>query len=199
MNIAILENYNRVVLPNDEVYCLGDCMLGGADKLEAGLVLMRSLNGKLHIVRGNHDTDKRIEAYHRLPNVVEMQNAIYLKYNGYHFYFSHFPTMTSNVDDKGLKHCTLGLCGHSHVTDRWAHWEYGAYHAEVDCHNMSPCLLDDIIKDMKQHQNAISGQAMFDSGKCVKCENYILGNCSTVFTKQPCPGFNDYRDSMIIH
>ena len=61
-------------------------MLGGPDKLNDGLNMLVALNGRLHLVRGNHDSDKRWAAYSTLPNVVEQSNAIYLKYKGFHFY-----------------------------------------------------------------------------------------------------------------
>lgn len=71
MNDTIIANHNNVVKPEDDVYLLGDLLLGGPDNLEKGLEMIRSLNGRLHLVRGNHDTDKRWEAYAALPNVVE--------------------------------------------------------------------------------------------------------------------------------
>ena len=156
MNEILIENYNKIIPTNAEVYILGDCVLGGANKLESGAELIKRLHGNLHIVRGNHDSDKRVEMYKALPNVVEIQNSIYLKYNGYHFYLSHFPSMTSNYDDnKGLKHRTLNLCGHSHTKDRWLHWATGSYHCEVDAHNNNPILLDDIIQDMKEYSKQL--------------------------------------------
>ena len=69
----------------------------------------------------------------------------------YHFYLSHYPTLTANLDDsKPLRARTINLCGHSHATDPFADWEKGCiYHCEVDAHNGFPVSLDTIIKDMK--------------------------------------------------
>ena len=85
MNKTIIDNFNSVVAPDDDLFLLGDLLLGGSTSLEDGLGLLTWLNGKLHLVRGNHDSDKRWAAYKTLPNVVEMENAIFLKYNKYHF------------------------------------------------------------------------------------------------------------------
>lgn len=152
MNTAILQNHNSIIKPEDEVYLLGDLLLGGNAKLEEGLALIAQLNGKLHLIRGNHCTDTRWAAYQKLPNVVEFENAIYLKYNKQHFYLSHYPTITSNHDyNKPLTQRLLNLCGHSHTKDKWQDADKGfIYHVEVDAHNNYPISIDTIIQDFKE-------------------------------------------------
>ena len=60
MNMAVVSNWNSVVTNEDDVYILGDLMLGDN---EAGISLLKMLNGKLHIILGNHDTESRRELY----------------------------------------------------------------------------------------------------------------------------------------
>ena len=153
MNNQIVQNFNSIVKFDDDVYILGDLLLGGSEHFEDGLDLISALNGKLHIVRGNHDSDKRWNAYKALHNVIETENAIYLKYNKYHFYLSHYPTLTANNDyDKPLKARLINLCGHSHTTDIWQDWDKGyIYHCELDCHNNYPVHIDTVINDIKKH------------------------------------------------
>ena len=128
-------------------------LLGGSTSLEDGLGLLTWLNGKLHLVRGNHDSDKRWAAYKELDNVVEIETAMYLKYGKYHFYLSHFPSLCSNWDDKGLKHCTINLCGHTHTTDPFADMDKGLiYHVEVDAHDNYPVCIDKVIEDLKHYR-----------------------------------------------
>jgi len=148
MNDAIITNFNEVVTPDDDVYILGDLMLGGADKLDEGLNLISKLNGNLHLVRGNHDTDKRWEAYKELHNVIEQQNAIYLKYKGFHFYMSHYPTMTANLEKETLKQCTINLFGHTHQKTNFYEEIPFVYHVGVDSHNNFPVNIEDAIRDM---------------------------------------------------
>lgn len=148
MNTVILQNHNSIIKPEDDVYLLGDLLLGGNAKLEEGLALIAQLNGKLHLVRGNHDTDTRWEAYKSLPNVVEMQNAIYLDYHKYHFYLSHFPTLTANLEKESLRQCTLNLYGHTHQIDNFFEGRPYMYHVGVDSHNCAPVLIDNIIENM---------------------------------------------------
>lgn len=150
MNEAIIENHNKIIKPEDEVYCLGDCVLGGADSLESGLEIMRALNGKLHLVRGNHDTAKRWAAYSTLPNVVEQQNAIYLNYRKYHFYMSHFPSLTANLEKENLHQCTINLFGHNHSQSKFYNDIPFMYCCCLEAHNNYPVNLDEAIEDMKQ-------------------------------------------------
>ena len=149
MNEAIIKRHNSVVDYDDDVYCLGDCMLGDN---ELGLKCIKSLKGKIHIIRGNHCTNVRNELYKTCYNVVEVLGyANILKYGGYHFYLSHYPTLTSNYDiDKPLKRRMISLCGHTHTKDKFQDMNKGLiFHVELDAHNCYPILLDDIIEDIQ--------------------------------------------------
>ena len=152
MNESIIKNHNQIVTQEDIVYCLGDCMLGNN---EEGVNCLKQLNGNLHIIRGNHCTDQRILFYKECPNVLDIQNSAYLRYNDYHFYLTHYPTLTSNFDfDKPLKARLINLCGHSHIQNPFEDWDkYNApiYHCELDAHNCTPISLDQIIQDIQKH------------------------------------------------
>lgn len=149
MNEAIIAKHNSIVSPEDDVIVLGDLMLNDTEK---GIECVNRLNGNLHIVYGNHETAARIEAYANFKMGTEFWGyAIPYKYKKYIFYLSHYPTLTSNLDnDKPLKARVINLCGHSHTQDRWADWDKGLiYHVEMDAHNCYPVLLDDIIEEIK--------------------------------------------------
>ena len=145
MNKSIITLYNNIVQPDDEVYVLGDLMLGDLDE---GLNCIQQLNGHLHIVRGNHDTDRRWEAYKNLSNVVELENAIYLKWHKYHFYLSHFPTFTGNIEKEALTQMTINLYGHTHQKNNFYNDIPYMYHVGIDSHNCCPVSIDTIIKEM---------------------------------------------------
>ena len=152
MNEAIIERHNAVVSSDDDVYVLGDLSLGGGgnEVLEAAQRLIERLNGRIHIVLGNHDTPKRIEMYQKCANVVEVCGyAAMLRYKGYHFYLSHFPTLTSNLEKETLKQCTINLFGHTHQSSNFHEDRPYMYHTGCDSHNCSPVLLDDAIEEMK--------------------------------------------------
>ena len=154
MNENIIKHFNERVTAEDDVYILGDLCLGGGSKevMEQNKSLIERLNGKLHIIRGNHDTDRRMEMYKTCSNIVECGGlwADYIKYNGYHFYMSHFPTITSNLEKESLKQCTCCLFGHTHQTTNFYYDMPMVYHVGVDSHDCYPCNLDDIIIEMKE-------------------------------------------------
>ena len=147
MNEAIVQRYNSLVLPDDDIYVLGDLMLGPSD---ASLKYIERLNGRLHIVWGNHDTDSRKAKYAELPNVVESNYATMLKYKKHHFYMSHYPTLTGNLEKESLTQMTLNLFGHTHQKTNFHMDMPFMYHVGIDSHNCFPVLLDDIIEEMHQ-------------------------------------------------
>ena len=153
MNEVIIQHHNALVRPGDDVYVLGDSSLGGGDTqiLAANKALIERLNGRLHIIRGNHDTDRRVAMYESCKNVVgPVLYADMLHYKGYHFYLSHFPTLTSNLEKESLKQCTCNLFGHTHQTTNFHLDIPYLYHVGVDSHNCYPVFIDDIIEEMNK-------------------------------------------------
>ena len=153
MNETIIERFNATVSSDDDVYILGDICLGGGtlEVLAANKALIERLNGKLHIIRGNHDTNPRIAMYETCANVVEpVKYADMIHYKKYHFYLSHYPTMTANLEAESLHQCTLNLFGHTHQNRNFYNDIPMYYHVGVDSHNCYPVLLDDIINEMKE-------------------------------------------------
>lgn len=150
MNEAIIERFNEVITDDDDLYLLGDCMLGDND---TSVECLKRLKGRIHIVLGNHDTDTREQIYRALPNVVEVEMAIRLRYKKLHFYLSHFPTITSNLDKESIYQCTLNLFGHVHTKSNFYYDMPTNYHVGVDSHDCRPVLIDDIIEEIKAKAN----------------------------------------------
>lgn len=145
---AIIENWNKIIRPNDKVYVLGDLMLNDN---EAGIEKIKQLKGQIYVVRGNHDSEVRVNLYNNCNNIIKVTEGQFLRYGKYHFYLSHYPTLCSNFDnEKPLKTRMISLCGHSHSQDAFANWDKGLiYHVELDAHNNFPVSIDSIIKDIK--------------------------------------------------
>ena len=151
MNEATVERHNSLVAPGDEVYVLGDLCLGGgeADIAQKNKELIERMNGNLHIILGNHDTPARIKMYATCKNVIDIKYADMIHYSGYHFYLSHFPTLTGNLEKESLKQCTCNLFGHTHQCNNFFEDRPYMYHVGTDSHNCYPVLLDDAIEEMK--------------------------------------------------
>lgn len=151
MNKAIVSNWNSVVGPEDDVYHLGDVMLG---QNEVGLSYLKQLKGYIHIIRGNHDTDARWDSYIDCYNVVEICNAKYLKIYKQNFFLCHYPTMTSNLEKTAaLKEHLLCLYGHTHQQNNFYNGLPFCYHVGVDSHNCTPVSLEQVLADIQTEAN----------------------------------------------
>lgn len=142
---AIIENWNSIVSDEDDVYILGDLMLN--DNIH-GIECLKKLKGKKHIIYGNHDTETRKALYAEIGECIGWATVI--KYKKYHFYLSHYPTLTGNLDDcnKSMKEKVINLCGHSHASNKFQDADKGfIYHCELDAHANFPVALNDILED----------------------------------------------------
>ena len=149
---AIVGNHNAIVKDEDDVYVLGDLMLGDN---EYGLQMIKSLKGKLHIILGNHDTDTRIKLYEQLPNVVEITYAKVIKIGKQHYYLSHYPTMTANYDDKPYHNHMINLYGHTHQQTNFYNNNPFMYHVGVDSHDCYPVSIEQINEDIHDKVNEL--------------------------------------------
>ena len=147
----IIKRWNEVVTAEDDVYILGDLMLG--DNAH-GIQCLSQLNGKLHILTGNHCTAARQKLYHTLENMVEFCGcATTIKYQKKQLYLSHYPTITSNMEANPHQ-AVFNLYGHTHQTTNFYNGQPFMYHVGVDSHNCYPVLLDDVITEIKNEIDA---------------------------------------------
>lgn len=153
MNEAIITRNNELVSPDDTLIICGDLMLGGSENLEKGIEMLNCMNGKKLIVGGNHDTRARREAY--LKENIPVFDAYAFTYRKYHFYASHYPTLTGNLEQESLKQVTCNLFGHTHQTTNFYNEIPFIYHVGVDSHNCYPVHLDTVIEDMKQQASSL--------------------------------------------
>ena len=146
MNDAIISNWNNMITDDDIVYVLGDLMLGGPDKMEDGLDLLRQLKGKIHVIIGNHDTDNRIDKYFEVDNIKSVNFGGRLKYRGRSFFLSHYPTEVSNLEASPYE-CVINLHGHTHSKSKFYDGKPYMYNVALDAHDNKPVLIDDILDD----------------------------------------------------
>lgn len=144
---AVVGNWNSVVSDEDDVYVLGDIMLNDN---ENGCRLWNQLKGNKFVIIGNHDSAVRIELLKTCPNTTVLGYADIIKYDGFTFYLSHYPTITSSFErDKRLKIGEINLCGHTHTKDRFVDIGKGRiYHCELDAHDNRPVAITEIISDL---------------------------------------------------
>ena len=203
MNEAYVQKWNETVTAEDDIYVLGDLMLGDTSNIE----YLKRLNGKIHVVLGNHDTSNREKMYRELPNVVEVAEVgIRLKYKKHHFVLTHYPMMTGNLEEESLKQMSLNLYGHTHQTSNFYNDMPFMYHVGVDSHDGVPVLLDDVIEEMYAKvkeciafldEEPAEQVVPVDQSRCGKCvyevlvcgENDFYGNCPKYKRDPPDGGF----------
>jgi len=104
MNEGLIENWNSTVSERDTVYHLGDFSF-----LKSGptLDVLRRLNGKIHLIRGNHD--KSLNQY-ILAHFASVSDLKEVRVGEYRIICSHYALMTWDKMYRG----SWMLHGHSH-------------------------------------------------------------------------------------
>ncbi len=157
MNEAIIKNINDKVSRNDNLYILGDIMLG--QNTDEGIMCLSRLQGNKFIILGNHDTDAKVELIKKVPDVTILGLASLYKYGGRKFYLSHYPTCTENFSieknsgkmkfTKPLGKQTVNLSGHTHSDKLWDERTF-SYNVSLNAHNNYPVSIEEIIEDCRQ-------------------------------------------------
>ena len=153
MNQAIVDRFNSVIHPEDTLYILGDVMLNDNIKAEQYLA---QIKGKKIFIRGNHDTNPRVEIYKKYTNE-EIKWADVIKIKKRNIYLSHYPTYTANTDDVPNK-ILLNFHGHTHQTYNFSTDGSYMYHVGVDSHDCYPVLVDDIFEDIKKERESVENE-----------------------------------------
>ena len=143
MNETIISNWNSVVKEIDEVWVLGDFFMGMLTEIEP---ILKRLNGKIHLVRGNHDQKNRIKIYEE--NGIDVHDIAYLQYKGRYFILCHFPNESEEfvrmvVEDNSE---VVWLYGHVHSKAPKGYVN-GTYHVGVDTNNLTPISIQQIWEE----------------------------------------------------
>ena len=142
MNKTLIQNWNKKVSYNDEVYILGDFTMKGAEIASACL---HSLCGKKYLIRGNHDQFVDRAAF-ETGLFAAVRDYMEITYLNTRFILFHYPIVEWNGYRKGA----IALHGHQHN-----HKEYNIenrkkgilrYDVGVDANAMEPVSAEEIIR-----------------------------------------------------
>ena len=99
----LVQNFNAVVHKDDTVYILGD--ICHHMKMEQADDLIRKLNGKKYLIKGNHDKnyDPRLFA--------DIRDFMTVSVNGQYFALMHYPMLSWPKKNSG----SIQLHGHIHA------------------------------------------------------------------------------------
>jgi calcineurin-like phosphoesterase family protein len=109
MDEALINNWNAIVKPTDEVWDLGDFSFGTYNQTVS---ILKRLNGKHNFIMGNHDKtitkNKHDLLSHGYFNSIQDYKEI--KFNRKHLVLFHFGQRVWNRSH----HSSIHLYGHSH-------------------------------------------------------------------------------------
>lgn len=139
-NEKLIENIRTCVEENDEFFILGDLTLGD---LDAAAPYLRQIPGHVHVILGNHDTERRIAFYQSLG--WDVQFATRIRWKKYHFYLSHYPTNCANDGEDKLSLATINIYGHTHQDWNWRLEEPFSYCVCPEANKNRPYEISNIV------------------------------------------------------
>lgn len=150
MNESLIKNWNEKIGPEDEVYILGDMMMGNSAYWESTL---NKLKGKLHLIVGNHDR-KFIKQSYVQERMIWIKDYYELRVedkDGHNkksqlIILSHYAMLAWN----GSYRNSFMLYGHSHTRLDHMNTNVRRLDVGVDGHNYYPWSYQEI----KEHMNA---------------------------------------------
>jgi len=123
MDQALIENWNRVVGPDDVIYHLGDFCLGG---IEMATKYFRQLNGQIYVLGNVWHHDRRWLTYLKSMNVYSKSNhRIRLRPSIAVYEFHEWPTNDNFYQILIMCHYPMAI---------WDRKHYGAWHVHGHSH-----------------------------------------------------------------
>lgn len=155
----MVNNHNSVVKDDDIVFFLGDLSHGRTQTKEALEMIIKNMNGKKVLIKGNHDNFSNYFYEELFDEVKE-----YFEYNG--IFMSHYPCYESKwtsdiekshieyIKDKEIKLIIHGHC-HNKNPDDWETDGYKRLNVCVDYtpNNYTPVDITNIFKEVNNGNN----------------------------------------------
>lgn len=146
MDETLIQNWNRRVGPQDEIYILGDLTMKGVTYAES---ILRRLNGRKYLVCGNHDRFVRQQSFD--CGLFEwVGDYCELDHEGRTFVLFHYPMLEWNHFFRGAFH----LHGHQHNSADYNLAERAAglrrFDVGVDANGFAPVSVQEIIDFFEQ-------------------------------------------------
>lgn len=138
MDNTIINNWNTTVSDNDIVYVLGDLAYKNVNEY------LNKLNGKIILIKGNHDK------YVKHPKIIKVCNYLEININKIDYVMCHYPISSWN----GQFRNTIHLYGHIHQSSKNP-WENinlpNSYNVNCEFHNYTPIEINNFKQiDFKQ-------------------------------------------------
>jgi len=145
----IIIGWNRLILPCDEVYILGDI---AGDYYIPAIEILKRLHGMKYLAVGNHDLPM-LEEYKKSKLFISVEDNLFIEDNGRKIHCSHYPLMDWRDCDYG----SYLIYGHIHNKNLPQVKEYyngkSAFNAGCDVLGYIPRTLDEMIALKEKNKN----------------------------------------------
>lgn len=84
----IIQNWDRVVQPEDTILHLGDVAFGRPKDIYGWAEIIKGLPGRKMLIKGNHDHSRSMKIY---KGIFEVVVPFIQDFSGVRIYFSHYP------------------------------------------------------------------------------------------------------------
>ncbi|MCK5633014.1 hypothetical protein KAH94_04645 [bacterium] len=144
MNEKIIENWNKCVKPQDNIYHLGDVISGDMKNCDK---ILNRLNGKKRLILGNHDVGK---LKYLQPYFKKIDGVRDLNIKGFKCILSHIP-----LHPNCIKRFGVNIHGHLHNNRIWRKCIGGEvqndnyFNVSVERTNYKPINLEEIKQCLK--------------------------------------------------
>jgi calcineurin-like phosphoesterase family protein len=160
MNEVLIQNWNRVVKPQDDIYLLGDWAFTNTTNKQE---LMGRLNGNVYLVRGNHDNRDTIPRLRRFgfADVLtpDHYQPFYFAHQKGDFLMTHVP-YTMQVSPAFYVPPMRMPNVHGHVHNNIEGLDQRMFKCvSVEMTNYTPLHLDEIHEWMDKHRDFWTEQA----------------------------------------
>ncbi len=143
MNEKLIQNWNSLVKPDDEVYILGDVTMKGPDQ---AFSLLSRLAGKKYLIRGNHDRFVDNDEWQQYSWVFEWVKDYYeMTVDNQVFVLCHYPFAEWNQQRRGAIHLHGHQHNHSDYNLKQREEGLRRYDVGVDANGFAPVAFNQIV------------------------------------------------------
>ena len=167
MDEKLIENWNKVVGPNDYIFHLGDFCFKGSQYWDR---MLDQLNGHKFLILGNHDFKNLRDGNMFKFDWVGQQ--AYVTIGGRAIFLNHFPFLCYGGSYRSAENSVWQLHGHVHLNlndmsgkdiSRLTNCFPTQYDVGVDANNFTPISFDDV--SVRINEQMTHNQNQYDSFK----------------------------------
>ena len=146
MDEALVRNWNNTVMPDDDIYILGDVTMRGPD---AAYQMLSRLQGRKYLIRGNHDKFVEQQTWKQYSWIFEWVKDYHeLTIGNDVFILCHYPFAEWNEFFRG----SIDLHGHQHNHQEYNEEQRAAgirrYDVGVDANTFAPVSYERILQQV---------------------------------------------------